>query len=210
MKEFKGTPGPWHYDDELGGVYSERCQFVCDVTDKDNAKLIAAAPELLGALQFTVHDVGHWLSTQKPELKEKIESAINKALENETNIDKKYQSALAALQKVEWDGVGLPPIGCACECQYKVHGSDWVHFECIAVDGKALFGWSNNKPVALQSNTHNFRPLRTEAERKRDNICDKIYGAMTTAERKDNRSDMAEAIYDAIAAGKIPGVKLED
>lgn len=39
-----------------------------------------AAPELLEALQETIHEVGHWLSTQKPELKEKIESAINKAL----------------------------------------------------------------------------------------------------------------------------------
>ena len=26
-----------------------------------------------------------------------------------------YQSALAAAQKVEWDGVGLPPVGCECE-----------------------------------------------------------------------------------------------
>ena len=40
----------------------------------------SAAPELLEALQETIHEVGHWLSTQKPELKEKIESAINKAL----------------------------------------------------------------------------------------------------------------------------------
>lgn len=39
-----------------------------------------AAPELLDALQETIHEVGHWLSTHKPELKEKIESAINKAL----------------------------------------------------------------------------------------------------------------------------------
>lgn len=45
-----------------------------------NAQLIAAAPELLDALQETIHEVGYWLSTQKPELKEKIESAINKAL----------------------------------------------------------------------------------------------------------------------------------
>lgn len=45
-----------------------------------NAQLIAAAPELLEALQETIHEVGRWLSTQKPELKEKIESAINKAL----------------------------------------------------------------------------------------------------------------------------------
>ena len=44
MKEFQGTPGPWHYDDELGGVYSKGGQFVCDVTDKNNANLIAAAP----------------------------------------------------------------------------------------------------------------------------------------------------------------------
>lgn len=52
MKEFKGTPGPWHYDDELGGVYSKSCLFVGDITDKDNAKLIAAAPDLLKALQL--------------------------------------------------------------------------------------------------------------------------------------------------------------
>lgn len=51
MEEFKGTPGPWHYDDELGGVYSKGGQFVCDVTDKNNAKLIAEAPELLEALR---------------------------------------------------------------------------------------------------------------------------------------------------------------
>lgn len=80
MKKFKGRGGSWHYDDELSGVYSESCRFVCDVTDKDNGILIAAAPELLEALQETIHEVGHWLSTQKPELKEKIESAINKAL----------------------------------------------------------------------------------------------------------------------------------
>ena len=39
-----------------------------------------ASPELLEVLQETINEVGHWLSTQKPELQEKIESAINKAL----------------------------------------------------------------------------------------------------------------------------------
>ena len=100
MKEFNGTPGPWRV---LGKSTPARVDggnliiaFVgeedlgCKLTGDDyleqrevessNAKLIAAAPELLEALQFTIHDVGHWLSTQKPELKEKIESAINKAL----------------------------------------------------------------------------------------------------------------------------------
>lgn len=44
----------------------------------------------------------------------------------------------------------------------------------------------------------------------RSAICDVIYGAICKADRKDNRSDEAGAVYDAIAAGKIPGVKLED
>lgn len=69
-----------------------------------------------------------------------------------------------------WDGVGLPPIGVECEYQYKVHGSEWCSFECVAVDGNAAFGWSNNTPTALQLNTHNFRPLRTEAERAIDEM----------------------------------------
>lgn len=69
-----------------------------------------------------------------------------------------------------WDGTGLPPAGCECEYQYKVHGSKWRSFECIAVDGKAVFGWSNNTPIALQSNTHNFRPIRSEAERAIDEM----------------------------------------
>ena len=93
MKEFKGTHGPWEIMDDDGELkivqsgsieygrgwksYSDICS---EVSDPDNANLIAAAPELLEALQETIHEVGYWLSTQKPELKGKIESAINKAL----------------------------------------------------------------------------------------------------------------------------------
>ena len=108
MKEFQGTPGPWHYDDELGGVYSKGGQFVCDVTDKNNANLIAAAPELLEALQWalplakiamsscqlervkcghrditgTYKDGVTWVGIYQDEVDsiERAESAINKAL----------------------------------------------------------------------------------------------------------------------------------
>lgn len=45
-----------------------------------NAHLIASAPELLEALTTTLDEIGHWLSQQKPGLKEKIDSAIAKAL----------------------------------------------------------------------------------------------------------------------------------
>ena len=89
MKDFKGTPGPWKYTIRnvsemmttfhgvvVGGTYIE----AATRNEREDAQLISAAPELLGALQETIHEVGPWLSTQKPELKEKIESAINKAL----------------------------------------------------------------------------------------------------------------------------------
>lgn len=80
MKKFKGCGGPWHYDDELGGVYSESCRFVCDVTDKDNANLIAAAPELLEALQYINHAINHGTQMDVVKGQEMAESAINKAL----------------------------------------------------------------------------------------------------------------------------------
>lgn len=46
-----------------------------------------------------------------------------------------------------------------------------------------------------------FRPIRSEAERKRSDIID----ALTNFTFRGDATD----IYDAIAAGKIPGVKLE-
>lgn len=122
-----------------------------------------------------------------------------------------YKSAIALSQKPAWNGEGLPPVGCECEYQYKVHGSGWCRFECVAVDGKAIFGWSNNTPVALQLNTHNFRPLRTEAERKRDEAISEIGKAsQLISNNKEQIKHIAKHIYDAIAAGKIPGVKLDD
>ena len=97
MKEFQGTTGPWrvsekrgdlidirHNSNGIGAISLNLAHVVARQSwlkeAEANAKLIAAAPELLEALQETIHEVGHWLSTQKPELKEKIESAINKAL----------------------------------------------------------------------------------------------------------------------------------
>lgn len=61
MSEFKGTKGPWgvsantSVDSELGGFI---CEAYGDSTsfeeDQANAKLIAAAPELLEALQWAL------------------------------------------------------------------------------------------------------------------------------------------------------------
>lgn len=96
----------------------------------------------------------------------------------------------------EWSGEWLPPVGVECEYQYKVHGSEWCSFECIAVDGKAAFGWSNNTPIALQSNTHNFRPLRTEAEKSREIGVSEMLKLMYGPQEYNYR-EICEIIYDA-------------
>lgn len=96
MAQFKGTPGPWSLDEFDAVVHGEeplhgwgrketvRVSGVAlpgRVTEEyaANTRLVAAAPELLEALTVTLDEIGHWLSQQKPELRQKLVSAINKA-----------------------------------------------------------------------------------------------------------------------------------
>ena len=123
----------------------------------------------------------------------------------------RYESALAASQNSSWNGEGLPQVGCECEC----HVDECV-IHCIVVgydfDGKAVV--MRNVPArkyfSIHANSGRIKLLRTEAERKRDAALDAIYGAIASAKREHNRSDEADEVYKAIAAGKIPGVKLDD
>lgn len=122
-----------------------------------------------------------------------------------------YKSALALLQKPAWNGEGVPPVGCECEC----HVDEGV-IHCIVVgydfDGKAVV--MRNVPArkyfSIQANSGRIKPLRTEAERKRDAAAEAIDWYMHEF-IPDTPNDYyhAKKIYDAIAAGKIPGVKLE-
>lgn len=93
MSGFKGTPGPWEVmkdDDELkviqsgslekGFGWKSYCNVCEDVSGDANAKLIAAAPELLDALQELVflyeHDEGCRELTEYKRAKEAIKKAL--------------------------------------------------------------------------------------------------------------------------------------
>lgn len=122
----------------------------------------------------------------------------------------RYESALAASQKPTWNGEGLPQAG--CECEYISNGTSWGKVKVIGFDGeKIVIRPSGEIYYAITtSNKDVFIPLRTEADKKRDAALDAIYGAIASAKREHNRSDEADEVYKAIAAGKIPGVKLDD
>lgn len=89
MKEFKGTPGPWYWDEEgLGSknhiVFGK--EYPAEMTSKANKALIAAAPELLEALQNMIGAFDNPIvrrklpSTFNCEAIQSARAAINKAL----------------------------------------------------------------------------------------------------------------------------------
>ncbi len=122
-----------------------------------------------------------------------------------------YYTALAASKEMlinkphpVWNGEGLPPIGCECELY---DCDDWfkVTVRYLGESLAVVYDHGNGveRAFSVVNKPHKFRPIRTEAERKRD--------AAISAMKQLNIGDYEDPaiIYDAIAAGKIPGVKLE-
>lgn len=103
----------------------------------------------------------------------------------------------------EWNGDGLPPVGTVCMANLANGWTD-VKVAYIGDEGGCrealVFEIKTSKPAWADE----FRPLRTEAEKDRDEFVKLVMGWMHHA----GDAEIA-LIYDAIAAGKIPGVKLE-
>lgn len=107
----------------------------------------------------------------------------------------------------EWNGEGLPPVGVECEARYRNANAEWAFFRCVVVDCGVAFGWSGKEAVTLGIDSYEFRPLRTESDRKRDAAINDMLTIIDCNGADPKNS--AIQIYEAIAAGKIPGVKLE-
>ena len=90
MKEFKGTPGPWRLRNRLTSIDVDipaegPYDTITDIQDIHDARLIAAAPELLSALQHLVEvydseDGKQWTTTSKKAAIAEARAAIDKAL----------------------------------------------------------------------------------------------------------------------------------
>ena len=119
-----------------------------------------------------------------------------------------------------WNGEGLPPVGVECEWQDNntkqwipvkvVYSSEWVTVirEINEEKGDDLV------EIAIENygddSRLKFRPLRTEAEQKRDAVVEQMIKIATIYTTKSLSLDLAlNSIYNAIAAGEIPSVKLE-
>lgn len=120
---------------------------------------------------------------------------------------------------IEWNGEGLPPIGCECEL-VNFYGNDFPEFvgehgEEVKIIGS---GFTNGCPVAFYEADGGrggmlayaveqcFRPIRTEADRNRDEAKNAIAELCRSSASNGHSADL---IYDAIAAGKIPHITLK-
>lgn len=108
-----------------------------------------------------------------------------------------YEAALAA-SKPEWDGEGLPPVG--TQCEFISNDNSWGKVDVIGFDGdKVVFKPSGENYYGIApSQRQIFRPIRSEADNKRDEAVAVMNGLWTP-----NSKMHCEAIYDAIKSGKI-------
>lgn len=123
-----------------------------------------------------------------------------------------YQSTLAAPHKVEWDGAGLPPVGVEFE-----YGTHRTKAKCMGIGHHMIFASKGNpddeesdyEEFMISILDSEFRPLRSEADKKRDAAISAMVKS-TYGPNEYTYQEICELVYADIAAGKIPGVKLED
>lgn len=109
-----------------------------------------------------------------------------------------YEAALAASP---WNGEGLPPVGAECECMVTFN---WFRCKIMYISEKCAVIQHGESEEVWSTPAVKFRPIRTEAERQREEAIDTIANLC----HRGDPGDDATAIYDAITAHKIPGVAL--
>lgn len=130
---------------------------------------------------------------------------------------KQYESALAASQQ-DWNGDGLPPVGMDIEYKFPnaKYRNDFSRGKVLAFGVKNVFmeHWSSKNEFIQPLDNIEFRPICSEADKKRDAAIEEmlaIYFTCPPVVDTPNEADRIAmiALYDAIAAGKVPGIRIE-
>lgn len=118
-----------------------------------------------------------------------------------------YRLHKPEVKAVEWSGKGLPPVGVECETNTLKNG--WVKCKILAnteMAGKSVAVFQAGDKITY-SDENCFRPIPSA----RDKAIEALSLVILESHADDDEDMNTETyIYDAIAAGKIPGVKLDD
>ncbi|ALX94856.1 hypothetical protein AV650_15430 [Serratia fonticola] len=126
------------------------------------------------------------------------------------------------MDKQEWNGEGLPPVGTVCEAIFNEASKTYYKTKVFGVNehGQPIHRWEEGSkkfeyqasPLKSVIGSPVFRPIRTpeqiEAER-RERIKKQMFDVWSQAENI-TASDSFYSVYDAILAGKIEGVKIDE
>lgn len=122
--------------------------------------------------------------------------------------------ASISAQNPAWNGEGLPPAGCEFEYSFSGNGFvTWHQVKCTAVGCSGVLCVDEKGTEMYRNNINNrFRPIRTEAERKREEVAESLVRFLDKETDIDNifRKYDVMGFIDYIEAGKIPGVRLTD
>lgn len=96
----------------------------------------------------------------------------------------------------EWDGVGLPPVGCECEVSRITEWSK-VRINYISADNvvfSVLYIDGSEEELCWATRECSFRHIRSEADKKRDEAIKEIFDILAAGA---NIKDDAKNLYDA-------------
>lgn len=126
---------------------------------------------------------------------------FSKSMPSELTIGYFIKGRREPITEPVWDGEGLPPVGVECEIK---RVSDWIPVTIKFISGyyTVILTRGGTEDV-YQTSALQFRHIRSPEDVARDEATKAFndIGVMNLIH--------ARQIYDAIAAGKIPGVKLE-
>lgn len=132
-----------------------------------------------------------------------VDMQASKDLESTRN------AAIDAASNPEWDGEGLPPVGRECMVRGEIGDDGWYECKVIAhtfFDGYNCAVFQTESTVSCSSEG-NFRPIRSEADKKRDEVIKAFDEAQSLVFYQ--KSTFSQYLYDAIATGKIPHIRID-
>lgn len=115
------------------------------------------------------------------------------------NVSAEREATFEARPQEAWDGHGLPPTGLLVEWKSGLD-HEWRRVTVLAYANGDAWLQPEDGDSFIVGNPENFRRIRTPeqiAAEERSKECDRIFFILSSVEREGNRSDMAEALYDA-------------
>lgn len=158
----------------------------------------AAAGGAGGAAAGSTYDAGEWLNKYFERAGEDRQGYIDAI--DAIGVEKKPQEP----ESKEWDGEGLPPIGCECEYKSDGHhdGFHWCIFQGLMSDGSYIIEYHHHTSPSMTTccpfdpSLTKFRPLKTDKEKDREAFIEKAVEIMNSS-IDDSQAGWAAALFDA-------------